>query len=276
MRTLASEVQAICNNAIRTQWAAGGEMLKTARIVMRRGMRQQQETGLKELNKLLQDIRAAKDRESVVKKTGIATGYANAMRHFELISANELNDVIEVIGQAGERATSRIESASRPFLVMNYQKAGAGMSAQEYRRIVAVDFDGTLAVTKYPEIIKPIPKMIRYCKRLQKGGAILILYTCRKGKELQDAVEWCEGQGLVFDYINENTAENIASYGGIDTRKIFAHEYIDDKAINPVREAMWARRVRQLYASRIISAAGIAAALVGVIEAVLAAIKYFA
>ncbi len=149
------------------------------------------------------------------------------------------------------------------------------MSVQEYRRIVAVDFDGTLAVTKFPKIIKPIPKMIRYCKQLQKGGAILILYTCRKGEDLQDAVEWCEGQGLVFDYVNENTAENIANYGGIDTRKIFAHEYIDDKAINPVREAMWARRVRQLYASRIISAAGLAAALVVVIEAVLTAIRYF-
>lgn len=149
------------------------------------------------------------------------------------------------------------------------------MSAPEYRRIVAVDFDGTLAETKFPEIIKPIPKMIKYCKQLQKGGAILILYTCRKGQDLQDAVEWCEGQGLIFDYVNENTAENIANYGGMDTRKIFAHEYIDDKAINPVREAMWARRVRQLYTQRIISAAGLAAAIVTVIEAVLAIIKYF-
>lgn len=149
------------------------------------------------------------------------------------------------------------------------------MSAPEYRRIVAVDFDGTLAVTKFPEIIKPIPKMIRYCRRLQKDGAILILYTCRKGKDLRDAVEWCEGLGLVFDYVNENTPENIERYGGEDTRKIFAHEYIDDKAINPVREAMWARRVRQLYASRIISAVGLTAALVIAIEAISAAIKYF-
>ena len=119
------------------------------------------------------------------------------------------------------------------------------MNAPQYRRIVAVDFDGTLAVTKFPEIIKPIPKMIKCCKRLQKDGAILILYTCRKGQDLQDAVEWCKGQGLVFDYVNENTAENIANYGGTDTRKIFAHEYIDDKAINPVREEMWERRLRR-------------------------------
>lgn len=150
------------------------------------------------------------------------------------------------------------------------------MSAPEYRQVVAVDFDGTLAVTKFPEIIKPIPKMIKHCKRIQKEGAILILYTCRRGQDLQDAVDWCAAQGLVFDYVNENTAENIARYDGKDTRKIFAHEYIDDKAINPVREAMWARRVRQLYASRIISAIGIAAALVIAIEVVLAAIKYFA
>lgn len=149
------------------------------------------------------------------------------------------------------------------------------MSAPEYRRIVAVDFDGTLAETKFPEIIKPIPKMIKYCKQLQRGGAILILYTCRKGQDLQDAVDWCAAQGLAFDYVNENTAENIANYGGTDTRKIFAHEYIDDKAINPVREAMWARRVRQLYTQRIVSAAGLAAAFVAAIEAALAVIKYF-
>ncbi len=152
MRTPTNEVQAIYNHAIQTQraqgvgkpflvvitkaehaamherakldiekiaQAAGVEMLKTARIAVRRGVRRQQETGLKELNKLLQDIREAKDRESVVAQTGIATGYANAMRHFDLISASELKDVIEVIGQAGERATSRIEAASRPFLVTN-------------------------------------------------------------------------------------------------------------------------------------------------------------
>ena len=77
------------------------------------------------------------------------------------------------------------------------------MSAPEYRRIIAVDFDGTLAVTKFPEIIKPIPKMIKHCRQLQRGGAILILYTCRKGKYLQDAVEWCAAHGLVFDYVNE-------------------------------------------------------------------------
>ena len=113
------------------------------------------------------------------------------------------------------------------------------MSTPEFRKIVAVDFDGTLAVTKFPEIIRPILRTIRRCKRLKKEGAILILWTCRKGKDLQEAVLWCKGMGLEFDYINENTKENVEKYGE-DTRKIFAHEYLDDKAINPKREKIYA------------------------------------
>lgn len=94
--------------------AAGVEMLKTASIAMRRGMRERQETGLRELNILLQEIRAAKDREDVSTRTGIATGYANAMYHFDLMSEGELKDVIAVIGQAGEQTARRIEATSRP------------------------------------------------------------------------------------------------------------------------------------------------------------------
>lgn len=94
--------------------AAGVEMLKTARIVVRRGMRQQQK-GLKELNTLLQEIRLEKTKKDVYTQTGIATGYANAMCHFDLISENELKDVIDVIGQAEEQTASEIEAKNRPF-----------------------------------------------------------------------------------------------------------------------------------------------------------------
>lgn len=132
------------------------------------------------------------------------------------------------------------------------------MSAQKFRRIVAVDFDGTLAVTKFPKIIRPIPRVIRYCKRLKKEGAILILWTCRKGKDLQEAVLWCKGLGLEFDYINENVKENIEKYGE-DTRKIFAHEYLDDKAVNPKAAQVYACRTALGIASTIVVAAAMAA-----------------
>lgn len=97
--------------------AAGVEMTKTACIVVRRGMREWQEKGLKELNTLLQEIRLAKDKKDIFTKTGIATGYANAMYHYNLVSKEELKNVIDVIGQAGEKAVFRMEAARRLFWV---------------------------------------------------------------------------------------------------------------------------------------------------------------
>ena len=95
--------------------------------------------------------------------------------------------------------------------------------------IIAVDFDGTLAVTDYPKIIKPINRVIHFCKTQQKLGATLILWTCRHGEALDEAVKWCKKQGLEFDYINENPPEKIAVYG--DSRKVYADMYLDDHNI---------------------------------------------
>lgn len=103
----------------------------------------------------------------------------------------------------------------------------------QYKRIYAVDFDGTLAETKFPEIIAPIGEMIDFCKELKKDrNNILILWTCRCGEDLAEAVEFCRECGLEFDLINENAPENVEKFGN-DSRKIFAHVYIDDKAVNP-------------------------------------------
>lgn len=103
----------------------------------------------------------------------------------------------------------------------------------QYKRIYAVDFDGTLAETKFPEIIAPISNMIDFCKELKKDrNNILILWTCRCGEDLAAAVEYCRDCGLEFDFINENVPENVEKFGN-DSRKIFAHVYIDDKAVNP-------------------------------------------
>lgn len=115
----------------------------------------------------------------------------------------------------------------------------------EYRRIIAVDFDGTLAETKFPEIVAPKLRMIQFVKHLQQQGCILILWTCRCGKDLEAALKFCEEYSLKFDYINENVPENVEKWGN-DSRKIFAHEYIDDKSWSPDRESMWGRSMRKL------------------------------
>lgn len=96
--------------------AAGVETLKTAHIVMRRGRREWQEMGLRELNRSLQEIREAEDCEAVSTWTGIATGYANAMCHFGLMSEEELKDVIAVIGQAGEQTARRVRKSKGSWL----------------------------------------------------------------------------------------------------------------------------------------------------------------
>ena len=95
--------------------------------------------------------------------------------------------------------------------------------------IVAVDFDGTLAITRYPTIISPIVKTIEFCKNRKLQGDILILNTCRQGKELSESIDWCNTQGIVFDYVNENPPDRIAIWG--DCRKIYADIYLDDHNI---------------------------------------------
>lgn len=97
-------------------------------------------------------------------------------------------------------------------------------------KIIAVDFDGTLHKGKYPSIGPENKGPMAYIKWQKKQGAKIILWTCRRGKELDDAVEWCKNRGLIFDAVNENLPEVIEAFGG-DTRKVVADEYLDDKNI---------------------------------------------
>lgn len=95
--------------------------------------------------------------------------------------------------------------------------------------IIAVDFDGTLCSNLYPAIGVPNKRLIRYLLKRKQKGAILVLWTCRSGKELVDACEWCEQQGLIFDSVNANPEAAIAYHNGSDPRKIGYDELIDDK-----------------------------------------------
>lgn len=100
------------------------------------------------------------------------------------------------------------------------------------KKIYAIDFDNTLAMTDYPTIICPIQHMIDHCISLKEAGHTLILWSCREGKELYEAVQWCAERGLEFDYVNRNTPEIIEAFGR-DPRKIFANYYIDDRNLIP-------------------------------------------
>lgn len=95
-------------------------------------------------------------------------------------------------------------------------------------KIIAVDFDGTLCENKWPEIGEPNWDVINYCKAEQKKGAKIILWTCRIGTKLEEAVMWCLDHGLNPDAVNENIQTVIDEFGE-EGRKIFANEYIDDR-----------------------------------------------
>lgn len=97
--------------------------------------------------------------------------------------------------------------------------------------IYAVDFDGTLCESVFPGIGNPNIALISHLIKRRKQGNKIILWTCRVGDRLHEAVEWCKVYGLEFDAINENLPEMIEQWGN-ESRKVFADVYIDDKAVN--------------------------------------------
>ena len=94
-------------------------------------------------------------------------------------------------------------------------------------KIIACDFDNTIAYGTYPKCEKPNTRLIEWLKECQKHGCKIILWTCREGKPLEMAVEFCKHYGLVFDAVNENLPEMIERYGN-DCRKIGCDYYLDD------------------------------------------------
>ena len=98
--------------------------------------------------------------------------------------------------------------------------------------IIAVDFDGTLCSNDWPRIGAPRKAVIAYIRRRREQGDKLILWTNRRSERLSEAVEWCRGQGVEFDAVNENLPEIVERFGG-DCRKVYADMYLDDKAMKP-------------------------------------------
>ncbi|OFX85782.1 MAG: hydrolase [Bacteroidetes bacterium GWF2_33_16] len=94
---------------------------------------------------------------------------------------------------------------------------------------IAVDFDGTIVDHEYPIIGKTKLFAFETLKALQKRGDLLILWTFRSGKELQEAVEFCKQNGVEFYAVNKNYPEEI--YDDTISRKVEADIYIDDRNI---------------------------------------------
>ena len=95
--------------------------------------------------------------------------------------------------------------------------------------IIAVDFDGTIVEDAYPRIGKPILFAFETLKKLQSEGHRLILWTYRCGHRLDEAVKFCEDNGIHFYAVNSSFPEE--EYTNEVSRKINADLFIDDRNI---------------------------------------------
>ena len=98
------------------------------------------------------------------------------------------------------------------------------------RKTIAIDFDGCLCTWAFPDIGAPNWNVINRAKQEQRAGAALILWTCRVGEQLREAVAACQSWGLTFDAVNESLPDWIKAFG-TRPRKVGATEYWDDKAV---------------------------------------------
>ena len=92
--------------------------------------------------------------------------------------------------------------------------------------IIAVDFDGTLQLNDG----SPNNILIQRLKNNQARKDIVILWTCREGKSLLEAIDFLKQNGFVPNLVNCNHPSAISRLGH-DSRKIYADMYIDDKNI---------------------------------------------
>lgn len=97
--------------------------------------------------------------------------------------------------------------------------------------VFAIDFDGTLCRDSFPNIGEPNQAMINKVIQLKEQGHEIILWTCRTGDLLNEAVKWCNQRGLFFHAVNENLPRLITQYNN-DCRKISCDYFIDDKNLS--------------------------------------------
>lgn len=96
--------------------------------------------------------------------------------------------------------------------------------------IIAVDFDETLANTKYPYIHSLKHNAKEVMQNWYDKNYLLLIHTCRAGEQLLEAENFLIRQGVKFHHINEQHPYLIHIFEN-DTRKLAADIYIDDKDV---------------------------------------------
>lgn len=100
--------------------------------------------------------------------------------------------------------------------------------------VIAVDFDGTISTDPNMALRRNLtiqPHCHRVLCRLHDSGAKLILWTCRSGRVLEEAIDFLVVTDLyrLFTTINDQLPEIVEKYSPNVSRKVGADVYIDDK-----------------------------------------------
>ena len=97
--------------------------------------------------------------------------------------------------------------------------------------IIAIDFDGTIVTDQFPEVGELVAGAKDAINQLYKDGYTIIIWSCRTGSKKAKAIEFLVKQGVKFHYFNESCFENLKQYNFVDTRKVYADLYIDDRML---------------------------------------------
>ena len=105
-------------------------------------------------------------------------------------------------------------------------------------KTIAVDFDGTIVEDRYPDIGPLIPNARNVLQRYRMAGGKVILWTCRTGQDLINALVFLTQNGIAVDAANSHLPENMETFRrrfphvpdrDVESRKIPADMYIDDR-----------------------------------------------
>lgn len=138
----------------------------------------------------------------------------------------DLNNAVFALGRL---TGATIEAISRLKVASGTDETVEKESERTLQKAIAIDFGGCLCANAYPDIGAPNWEIIVAAAAEQIAGAGLILWTCREGELLENALEACARWGLHFDAVNDSLPSWKKFYGN-DTRKVGATEYWDDKA----------------------------------------------
>lgn len=138
-------------------------------------------------------------------------------------------DLDNAVFALGRLTGTAIEAIIRLKVAIGTDETVEKESESTLQKAIAIDFDGCLCANAYPDIGAPNWDIIVAAAAEQIAGAGLILWTCREGELLENALEACARWGLHFDAVNDSLPSWKKFYGN-ETRKVGATEYWDGKA----------------------------------------------